>query len=372
MDFLRAANETFRKLPRLDALNDLDRLVLSLLVRREALQSSRMEGTVSTIEQVLTPITQVEGKEKSARASVIAYAHTLEKYFEKVRTKGTGIFTESLVREMHQEMMSRDPEFRGKPGIFRNEIGAGVYVSIGGLSRLENSIYNPVPPKYLLKTLHEHLNWMTDEESIELSGAGMAPGLVIRMARGHCHFEAIHPFTDGNGRVGRMLMVLQMAAEGFTPLYLSGFIEAKKQAYYLALETAQMKLNEAPLLHFLCEAIVESYDESQKTKKSLIDLPEIWAHRVPVRQDSGAHNLFSLLLETPLVTVNLVKEKLGISQPAARGAIDRLVAGKILRERTGQARNRIFAAEEVIELLARPFGEMTSTAIARAMALMSK
>lgn len=366
MDLLRGANEIFNKLPRLENLNEFDRLVLSLLIRREALQSSRLEGAFSTIEQVLTPFAQSVDDEKSARASIVAYAHALEKSFEEVKTKGIGIFTEGLLRELHKEMMERDPEFRGEPGVFRNEIGSGVYATIGGLSRIETSVYNPVPPKHLLKSLHEHLAWMTDEESIEMSRAGLAPGLAVRMARGHWHFEAVHPFTDGNGRVGRMLMVLQMAAEGMTPLYLSGYIEAKKQDYYYALKTAQMKLDETPLIHFICESIIESYDESQKTKKALVELPLIWTERVMTRQDSAAKKMFSLLIESPILSVKFVQEKLGISQPAAKRAIDQLVAGKILRERTGQGRNRIFAAEEVVELLARPFGELTSTSILRA------
>ncbi len=371
MDLLRAANETLNQLPRLENLNDLDRLVLGLLVRREALQSSRMEGTWSTIEQVLTPANQIEKEEKSARASVVAYAHTLEKSFEQATIKGLHIFTEDLIREMHKEMMSRDPEFRGLPGVFRSEIGPGVYATIGGLNRPENSVYNPVPPKYLQKTLQDNIVWLTDEENIELSRAGMAPGLMVRMARGHWHFEAVHPFTDGNGRVGRMLMVLQMAAEGIAPLYLSGFIEAKKQDYYDSLKSAQMQLNEVPLIHFLCEAIIESFDESQKTKKALIQLPELWSARARFRQDSAAQRMLSLLLEAPLVTVKYVQEKLEISQPAAKRAIDQLQEAKILRERTGLSRNRIFAAEEVIELLARPFGELTETALLRAVSILA-
>lgn len=372
MNLLKTANETLNKLPSLNSLSDLDRLILSLLVRREALQSSRMEGTWSTIEQVLSPASQIEDEEKSARASVVAYAHVLEKSFKEAIRKGPKIISENLIREMHSEMMSRDPSFRGLPGAFRNEIGSGVYATIGGLSRPENSVYNPTPPEHLRQALENSIHWMTNEENIELSRAGMAPGLIVRLARGHWHFEAVHPFTDGNGRVGRMLMVLQMVTEGIAPLYLSGFIEAKKQDYYSALKAAQMQLNEAPLIHFLCEAIIESFDEAQKTKTALLSLPALWSLRAHFRQNSAAQKMLILLLEMPLVTVKLVQEKLNVSQPAAKRAIDQLVNAHILRERTGLARNRIFAAEEVVELLGRPFGELTETALGRAMSILEK
>ncbi|HPI40690.1 MAG TPA: Fic family protein [Pseudobdellovibrionaceae bacterium] len=364
IDLLREAHATLKKLPSIDELKGRDRLILSLLVRREAVQSSRMEGTFSTIDQVLTPLSEFTNREKSARSSVIAYASVLEKALEISKKKGSEVFTKKLLRELHKEMMRWDPHFMGKPGLFRNEIENGVYVRIGGF-RFENSIYNPTPPEYIQLKIAEHLSWLTDQEGLELSRAGMAPGLMVRLARGHWHFEAIHPFTDGNGRVGRMLMMLQMVTEGIVPLYLSGFIEANKQNYYLALNKAQSKLDEAPLVNFLCEAVIESFKEVQKTKQAIFDLENKWQKIGQFRQKSGAERLLPFILEYPVLTVKLVQEKLKISQPAAKRAIDQLQKLKILNERTGQVRNRLFASEEILELLARPFGEPVELALAR-------
>lgn len=369
-DLLRAANQTLQKLPRLEVIDEMDKLILSLLVRREAVQSSRMEGTFSTIEQVLAPPSSLDF-EKSASSSVLAYAHCLENALNQVMNGGISTIGIPMIRSLHKEMMSRDPEFQGVAGVFRNEIGSGVYATIGGLSRVETSTYNPSPPSYIPHLLEDHFAWMLNEDDIEMSRAGLAPGLLVRLAQQHSHFEAIHPFTDGNGRVGRMLMTLMIASEGYAPLYISGYIEAKKQAYYQALQFAQMKLDETPLVHFICEAIVESYDEAFKTKQALEELPVFWQGRVLTRRDSATRNLFFVLLENPIVTVKLVQEKLNISQPAAKKAIDQLVHGGILRERTGQARNRVFAAEEVIEVLARPFGDLTENALERARFLLT-
>lgn len=364
---LKEAHVVLSNLPKLESLSNLDRLVLSLLIKREALQSSRIEGTFSTIDQVLTPGELYNKKEKSARASIVGYAHALELAFQKAKKSGTKIFTSLLIKKLHKEMMSRDPEYRGKPGLLRSETGA--YATIGGLGRPESSTYNPAPPNHVKRTLDESLSWIRDDILIEMSQAGMAPSLVVRLARGHWHFEAVHPFSDGNGRVGRMLMTLQMVCEGYAPLYLSGYIEANKSAYYEALKQAQMKLHEVPMVHFLCEAIIESWNESQKTKSALLELPSKWQAAGQFRGKSAAQNMLQGMLETPIFTEKHIQKKLKISHPAARRAIEQLQAANIIRERTGMTRNRVFAAEEVIELLARPFGEPPETALKKAKSL---
>lgn len=364
---LKEAHRVLGLLPRLESLSPMDELVLGLLVKREALQSSRMEGTFSTIEQVLTPGELFDKREKSPRASVIGYAHALEAAFDGARRKGVKIFSEDLVRRMHKAMMAHDPEYRGQPGMFRYEIGDGVYARIGGV-RPEDSTYNPAPPGHVAKGLKQNLHWLRDETLLDLSRAGMGPGLVIRMARAHWHFEAVHPFSDGNGRVGRILMTLQMVCEGFAPLYLSGYIEVKKREYSRALNQAQMQLDEVPLIHFLSEAIIESWNESQKTKAALLALPAQWNDRGKFRADSAAKRALELLLQFPILTTKHLEQRLAVSNPAALRAMTQLCEAGILRERTGFARNRIFAAEEVVELLGRQFGEPPETALERACA----
>lgn len=366
---LKEANQILTQLPRLESLDSLDRLVLGLLVKREALESSRMEGTFSTIEQVLTPRELFDKKEKSARASVVGYAHALESTFALANKKGVKIFSTDLLRQMHKEMMAHDPDYRGKPGLFRHEVGSGVYVTIGGLGRPENSTYNPVPPAHLPQSLKIHLAWLSDDVRVDLSRAGMGPSLVIALARAHWHFEALHPFPDGNGRVGRMLMTLQMVCEGYAPLYLSGYIEANKKEYSSSLKRAQTQLDETAIIHYLAKAIVASWDESQKTKAALLRLPVWWQERAKFREESAAKRALPELLATPILTIKNLEEKLGVSNPAALRAINQLCEAKILRERTGFARNRIFAAEEVIELLARRFGEDPDLALQKAASL---
>lgn len=148
-------------------------------------------------------------------------------------------------------------------------------------------------------------------------------------------------------------------------------VEANKAAYYKALQQAQMKLNEVLMVHFLCEAIVESWSESQKTKSALLALPANWQNAGQFRAKSAAQKMLQEMLETPIFTEKHVQRKLKVSHPAALRAITQLQEAKIIRERTGMMRNRVFAAEEVIELLARPFGEPPESALRKAKSLFS-
>jgi Fic family protein len=111
----------------------------------------------------------------------------------------------------------------------------GDVVQIGSFGRKEDSLYNPAPPAHVERCLKDVLDWMSDESILQLGDAGLGMVLPIRMAVGHSHFEAVHPFSDGNGRVGRMLWALQMVAAGRLPLHHSSYVEAERAEYGEAL-----------------------------------------------------------------------------------------------------------------------------------------
>ena len=360
------ATRVIEELPKSDQLSELDKLVSYLFVRREAVQSSRMEGTWSTIDHILSPGDLFDKKEaKSERASVLGYANALEAEFAEAFKKSNAIFTQTLIGKLHKNIMSKDPAYRGSPGKIR-----ATPVFIGGLHRKENSIYNPTPPEFVDRCLKQVVEWLSNEEIAELGDAGMGLPLVARMAIGHSHFEAVHPFTDGNGRVGRMLMTLQMAAHRALPLYISGFIEAEKDQYMAALQAAQKKLNYVPIIEFIAEAIIASHQETQETRTAIEKLPDDWKARGSFRDKSAAQRLLRQLMTHPIFTVKEVEKSLEVSKPAANKAVKQLIKAGIIRERTGDARYRVFAAEEVIELLARKFAEPTGEALARAKELL--
>jgi Fic family protein len=243
-------------------------------------------------------------------------------------------------------------------------------VQIGSFGRKEDSLYNPAPPAHVERCLKDVLDWMSDESILQLGDAGMGMVLPIRMAVGHSHFEAVHPFSDGNGRVGRMLWALQMVAAGRLPLYLSSYVETERTEYGEALQEAQKRLSYRRIIDLICRAIIASTEEETVTLQTLQSLPELWQERGRFRSESAAARALELLLRMPVLTVRLLADELGIWLPAAIAGIKRLEESGVVRDRSGRGRRRIYAAEEVINLLSRPFGAEIDVALEGARSLL--
>jgi Fic family protein len=369
------AMAALHKLPTYSEMDELDKLINYLFVRREAVQSSRMEGTWSTIDEILTPAStdsnENNGQEESHETlSVRGYAHALENLFEEAYKKKETVFNLKNILKIHKEMMTKDPSYLGVAGKIRVPGQVGAVVFIGGHGRPEDSIYNPTPPEFVKISLEKTLLWFSDSEISQLGDAGMGLVLPLRMAIGHAHFEAVHPFSDGNGRVGRALWPLQMIASDVMPLYISGFVEKEKQNYYEALQLAQKKLDYSKMIDFIASAIISSTEELQNTKGKLLALPDQWFKRGNFRKNSAAFNAIHLMLKMPIFTMENLRSELGCSHQAAALAVKQLIEAKIIRERTGNKRNRLFAAEEVILLLSREHGSDANLALDKARRMM--
>lgn len=358
------ASAILARRPSPDTAHDIDRLIAYLFVRREAVASSRMEGTWTTIDSALTPGDVIDDREaRSERMSVRAYATALEEAAEIVHEHGVSALTSDMVCRMHEHVMSRDPSFRGVAGRIRQPGTAGDIVQFGGFPRKEASVFNPPLPEYVGSCLEDVMAWLRDEELIELGNAGMGMALPVRMAVGHSHFEAVHPFTDGNGRVGRMIWPLQMIAAGQLPLYISGYIEENTAAYSQALQAAQKQLDYAPLVAFVCDAVLASSADEDATTTAINSLPDTWRRRDRFRAKSSPERALGVLIRLPIMTVRQLSAELGVSFQAASTALKSLEKAGIVRERTGYGRNRVFAAEEVIALLSRCFGQDPEVAL---------
>ena len=131
-------------------------------------------------------------------------------------------------------------------------------MQIGGTGRKEDATYNPAPPEHVARCLEDVMAWLRNKTLIEMGDAGMGMGLPVRMAIGHAHFEAVHPFSNGNGRIGRILWPLQMTAAGHLPLYLSGYVEKNRDEYGQALQEAQKKLSYGRIVEFVANAVIET------------------------------------------------------------------------------------------------------------------
>ena len=298
--------------------------------------------------------------------SVRGYALALESRFEKAHQRKELIFNTTLIKNLHKDIISKDPGFKGVPGMLRRPNKPGSTVIIGGHFRKEDSIYNPAPADHVNSCLAEVMKWFSNSELAQRGDAGVGGmTLPVRLAIGHSHFEAVHPFSDGNGRVGRAIWPLQMVCADYMPLYLSGYVEQEKENYYKVLQLAQKKLKYAPLVDFISTAIINSAKEMEVSKNALFDLIKKWSQRGKFRKGSTAEKSLNLLLKTPIITAKTLKEEMECSFQAASNALKQLSEKGIINERTKQSRNRIFAAEEVIEILSREFASNVELALER-------
>jgi len=370
-ELLAEAIKTLNALPRYNQMSEIDKLINYLFVRREVVQSSRLEGTWSTIDHALTP-GELSGKDagRDAHQAVRSYARLLEGLVEQAFRQKEKIYSEKLICKIHKEIVEKDPNSNGIPGRLRTPGEIGSVVTIGGLNRKEESIYNPAPPEDVKRCLDDVLKWLADEKLSQQGDAGAGLSLPVRLAVGHSHFEAVHPFTDGNGRTGRALWPLQMVTSGNMPLYLSGYVEIKKEDYTKALENAQKKLNYIPMIEFICHAIIESALEVEKSKNAIESLETQWQNRGKFKDKSAAKRSLKILLQYPIISSSILKEKLQISGPASTNAINQLVEKKIIRHREFENRKPIYAAEELIHILSRPFGSDIDLALLKARKLM--
>jgi Fic family protein len=322
-------------------------LVSRVLARNEAVSSSAIEGTNSTLDELLASEENGDEEARSATNQVRSYAAILDTIIPRIRREGDRGFSFELVRSLHRDVMRYDPDYRGVPGDVRTDV-----VWIGGQGNIAYSTLNPPPPAQVGECLVQTIDYMRNEGM-----QSMTQGLIVRMALAHAQFEAVHPFRDGNGRVGRLLLPVMMAAAGHVPLYLSPYIELHKAAYYSALKDAQQRLQWAVMIGFMSDAIVGTADELMATRAALARLRNIWLGRRKYRGNSAALRALDLLPHYPIVTITRLAGLLGVSFLQARKAVDQLSSAGILTERTGYSRNRMYAAREALAIINRPFGE---------------
>lgn len=329
-----------------EALPDPD-MVTRTLARREAVHSSQIEGTRSELDTLYEYECTHDATGLPADVRVTHnYVRALDQGLAAVRSaQGRQALTVDLVRVLHRELMTATA-YADVPGVFRhrqNWIGAG---------RIEEAVFVPPPPAAVAGCMQEL------EASLLRYGPRedepYALSVVVQMAIAHAQFETIHPFRDGNGRVGRLLLPLILAAEHYPPLYVSGYLHRHQRAYYDALAGVQLRGEWGPWVTLLAEAVRVSCAESIALAQDLLALRQQWeAVLADLRVDATARRLPALLLSHPITTVNDVSARLGVSFPAASSALKVLVERGLLRQPEGR-RNRLFIAHDLIARLKLP------------------
>ncbi len=312
----------------------------NLLVRpyllREALSSTRIEGTRATMAEVFevdasgeTPNPDVE--------EVVAYMDALGWGLEQVDSLPLGT---RLMRGMHRRLMA-GVRGRGRtPGELRttqNWIEAPS-------STIETADFVPPPPEELPGLL-------TDWERFANEDAEMP--LLIRNALLHSQFETIHPFLDGNGRLGRLLLVFFLVSRGRLPaplLYLSAYLERDRQRYYGALQSVQETGDAMPWIEMFLIAVETQASDAVWRAERIIELRERYRGMAATMGTANGLALVDLVCENPLVTTRLVEERLGVSRPTAVRLLRQLEQRGVLSEgRSGLRGQRRYVAPELME-----------------------
>lgn len=345
-------NELIRAHEALSALKtlteQLPNIVMRTLDRREAVRSSQIEGTNSDINDLFAY--EATGSDEGLPSDVLVtlnYVKALDHGLKKVRAI-KGALTNELINELHLHLMNDVKDFKETPGEFRKKQNW-----IGGF-KIYNARFVPPPAckvQDCMNDLESFLHYTPGEDD--------QASIVLRMAIAHAQFETIHPFIDGNGRIGRLLLPLMLAAEGYPPIYLAGFLKSNKKAYYDALENVQLQEKWSDWVTFFATGVEEAAYESMMTAKELLAILDRWRIAVDelrLRSDSAINQLPELLIANPVVTVNQVKHVLGITFPTANAALAKLKEMGILVQ-TDRQRNRTFIAMEVITQLDRPIDD---------------
>ncbi|MGN6580277.1 MAG: Fic family protein [Bordetella sp.] len=320
-------------------------LLFHMLNRREAVDSSQIEGTHTSFDGLLIHEIQdgTEDAQPDADADMtLNYVRAFAHGAACVQKEGQSALRLPLIQSLHELLMQGDDKAR--PGQWRLTQNW-----IGGI-RIETAGYIPPPPELvpaLMADLEGLLQWEPDGPQIV--------SILMRAAIAHVQFEAIHPFMDGNGRTGRLLLPLMFKADGEPPIHLATFLKVRKQEYYRALEQVQKHLNWAPWLRLFLECVIASCRHTVKLFGDLQALQTQWhaaVSNVAKRRDATIWKVIALLLGQPVISVNMIAQRLDITFPAANTAIGQLVNLGILRQvNEEQRRNRIFHAHEVMNAL---------------------
>lgn len=328
---------------RLDAIGALlpqPDLFLYAYVRREAVLSSQIEGTQSSLSDLLLfEIEEAPGVPFDDVVEVSNYIAALEHGLGRL---GEGMpLCNRLLREVHGILLSRGRGAGKMPGEFRRSQNW-----IGG-TRPGNAAFVPPPPHLVGQCMGDLERFLHAEPG---------PSALVKAALAHVQFETIHPFLDGNGRVGRLLVALVLHAESVLEqplLYLSLYFKQHRARYYDLLDAVRRDGDWEAWVRFFLDGVEETASAAVDTAHRLVQLFERDSERVQAmgRRSANAMRILAHLRRRPVASINDMARHAGISYPTASRAVEALAGMGILREVTGRSRGRVFAYGEHLAIL---------------------
>jgi len=331
-------------LGRLDSVTTLlpdTRLFLYMYVRKEAVLSSQIEGTQSSLSDLLLfEAHEAPGVPLDDVTEVSNYVAALEHGLRRIR-EGFPL-SNRLIREIHEILLSRGRGAEKEPGEFRRSQNW-----IGG-SRPGNAVFVPPPPGEVHECMGRLERWLHDEPE-------RTPTL-LKAALAHVQFETIHPFLDGNGRVGRLLVTLLLCVEGMLRvpmLYLSLYLKQHRGEYYELLDRVRREGDWECWVSFFADGVRESAAGAVSTAQRLVQRAQMDAETIRgiKRIASSALRVYQALQERPIASAPALACASGVSLPAVNKALAALEEVGIVRETTGRKRNRLFSYERYLRIL---------------------
>ncbi len=316
-------------------------LLIRPFVRRESVLSSRIEGTQATLGELLAA---------EAGAAVECSPEDLREVANHVAALEHGVarlaalpLSLRLIKELHEKLLRGVRGDTATPGEFRRSQN---WIGPAGCT-LADASFVPPPPDRLMDCLGAWEKFLHDETLPPLVHAALA----------HSQFEAIHPFLDGNGRVGRLLITLLLVERQVLPsplLYLSAYFEATRPEYYARLSGVTERGEWEEWLAYFLRGVAGQAEDALDRIQRIDALLAGWRERLAAAPSRLPERALDLLVENPFWTVNKLAERLDVAFTTAQRAIDRLEAAGVVTLASEAKRNRVYCARAILEVLEEP------------------
>jgi len=331
-----------RKIASLDAfalqVPDID-IFIEMHIAKEAVKSSRIEGTQTEIEEALKKESDIAPERKNDWREVTNYIEAMNSSINQLKKLPVST---RLLKDAHKILMKGVRGQHKNPGEFRTSQNW-----IGGAT-IQDAIY--IPP------VHTKINELMSDLEKFLHNDQLDVPILIRAGIAHYQFETIHPFLDGNGRIGRLLITLYLVSTKLLAkpsLYLSDYFEKHRQLYYDNLNNVRVKNDFVQWIKFFLVGIIETSDKGIITFKQILNLKDkIEDNLLPKlgKKLPTAKQLMRYLYRKPVINVQEIQDELKVSLPTANSLIADFELLKILKEKTGYKRNREFEFVEYLNL----------------------
>ncbi len=316
-------------------------LFVFMYVRKEAVLSSQIEGTQSSLQDVLAAEAQILDPYRPRDvAEVINYIDAMNYGINRLNELPVSI---RLIREIHARLLAGVRGFNLTPGELRRSQN---WIGPAG-SKLAQASFVPPPPQELVQALGDLERFLHVEDNLPT---------LIRIGLAHAQFETIHPFLDGNGRIGRLLITFLLCEQGLLKkpvLYLSYYFKYHRQTYYDHLQAIRQKGDWEGWLFFFLDGLAQVSVQAAETARKITELREMQRFRIMEnfgRVVGNGLKVFDYLFQHPLVSVEQVKTVTNTSFPAANELIKKFVESEILSEITGNKRHRRYQYSAYLRL----------------------